>query len=173
MPYEATNSTPMPHTARAPVNKRQVATDTARNTKGTRAPVNGRQVAQDAAQAHAPRATEGQGATNHTPRGLTHLGDPADPPGQWQERYSKAASPRPAGLHQGPCQTSPRAMATTDRRAGTQPRRGSPAKQRGPATRATGVRRSYRRPAGTMQPVVRDTPHSWAVPRAATHNRGM
>ena len=66
--------------------------------------------------------------------GRTHWGDPADPPGQWQERYSKATGPSPTRLHRGPWQTSPEAMeATGDRRAGTQSRRGSPAKQSGPA----------------------------------------
>ena len=58
-------------------------------------------------------------------------------------------------------------METTgDRRAGTQSKRGSPAKQRGPATRVTGVRRTYRRLAGEIPPVVRDTPHGWAAPQS-------
>ena len=92
--------------------------------------------------------------------GRTHWGDPADPLGQWQERYSNATGPSPAKLHQGPWQTSPGAMeATGDRRAGTQSRRGSPARQSGPATQATRVRRSYRRLAGAIPLVVRDTPH--------------
>ena len=70
--------------------------------------------------------------------GRTHWGDPADPPGQWQERYSKATGPSPFRLHRGPWQTSPGTMeATVEQRAGTQSRRGSPAKQRGPATQAT------------------------------------
>ena len=57
--------------------------------------------------------------------GPTHWGDPADPPGQWQERYSTATGPSPARLHRGPGQTSPGAMeATGDRRAGTQSRGG-------------------------------------------------
>ena len=57
--------------------------------------------------------------------GRTHWGDPADPPGQWQERYSKATGLSPARLHRGPWQTSAGAMeATGDRRAGTQSRRG-------------------------------------------------
>ena len=99
--------------------------------------------------------------------GRTHRGDPADPPGQWQERYSKATGPSPARLHRGPWQTSPGAMeATGDRRAGTQSRRGSPAKQSGPATQATRVRRSYRRQAGAIPLVVRDTPHGWAAPQS-------
>ena len=46
----------------------------------------------------------------------THWGDPTDPPGQWQERYSKATGPSPARLHRGPWQMSPGAMeATGDR----------------------------------------------------------
>ena len=106
--------------------------------------------------------TEGSKGTGHHglhPKGRTHWGDSAAPPDQWQKRYSKAAGPSPARLHQGPWQTPPGAMKATDvRRAGTQPRRGSPAKQRGPATRATGVSRSYRRLAGAIPPVVRDTP---------------
>ena len=92
---------------------------------------------------------------NQRPMGRTHWGDPADPPGQWQERYSKASGPSPARLHRGPWQTSPGAMeATGDRRAGTQSSRGSPAKQRGPATQATRMRRSYRKLAGAIPLVV-------------------
>ena len=91
--------------------------------------------------------------------GPTHCGDPADPPGQWQERYSKATGLSPTKLHPGLWQTSPGAMeATGDRRAGTQSRRGSSAKQSSPATQATRVRRSYRRLAGAIPLVVRDTP---------------
>ena len=120
--------------------------------------------------------TEGSKGTGHHglhPQGQTHWGDLAGPPGHWQERYSKAAGPSPARLHRGPWQTSPGAMeATDDRRAGTQPGRGSPAKQRSPATQATGVRRSYRRLAGAIPPVVRETPYSWAASRAAAHRRG-
>ena len=79
-----------------------------------------------------------------------------------------------ARLHRGPWQTSPGAMeATGDRRAGTQSRRGSPAKQSEPATAATRVRRSYRRLAGAIPLVVRDTPHGWAAPRAAAQRRGQ
>ena len=105
--------------------------------------------------------------------GRTHWGDPADPPGQWQERYSEAAGPSPARLHRRPWQTSPGAMeATGDRRAGTQSRRGLPAKRSGPATEATRVRRSYRRQAGAIPLVVRDTPHGWAAPRASAQKRG-
>ena len=105
--------------------------------------------------------------------GRTHWGDPADPPGQWQERYSKATGPSPARLHRGPWQTSPGAMeATDDRRAGTQSRRGSPAKQSGPATQATRVRRSYRRQAGAIPLVVRDTPHGWAAPQSCRPKEG-
>ena len=74
------------------------------------------------------------------PTGRTHWGNAADPPGQQQGRYPEAS---------GPSRMSPRAMeATSDRRAGTQCRRGSPAKRREPATQATGVRRSYRRQRG-------------------------
>ena len=125
--------------------------------------------AQDTAHTQGGRGT----GKNQRPMGRTHWGDPADPPGQWQERYSKAAGPSPARLHQGPWQTSPGAMdATGDRRAGTQSRRGSPAKQSGPATQATRVRRSYRRQAGAIPLVVRDTPHGWADPRAAARRRG-
>ena len=105
--------------------------------------------------------------------GRTHLGDPADPPGQWQEPYSKATGPSPARLHRGPWHTSPGAMeATGDRRAGTQSKRGSPAKQSGPATQATRVRRSYRRQAGAIPLVVRDTPHGWAVPQSCRPKEG-
>ena len=105
--------------------------------------------------------------------GRTHWGDPADPPGQWQERYSKATGPSPARLHRGPWQTSPGAMeAPGDRRAGTQSRRGSPAKQSGPAIQATRVRRSYRRQAGAILLVVRDTPHGWAAPQSCRPKEG-
>ena len=72
----------------------------------------------------------------------------------------------PARLHRGPWETSPGAMeATGDRRAGTQSRRGSPARQSGPATQTTRVRWSYRKQAGAIPLVVRDTPHGWAAPR--------
>ena len=105
--------------------------------------------------------------------GQTRWGDPADPAGQWQERYSKATVPSPARLHRGPWQMSPGAMeATGDRRAGTQSRRGSPAKRSGPATQHTTVRPSYRRQTGAIPLVVRDTPHGWAAPRAAAQRRG-
>ena len=114
------------------------------------------------------KSSKGTGHNGLHPQDQTHWGQPADPPGQWQERYSKATGSSPAGLHPGPWQTSPGAMESTDdRRAGRQPRRGSPTKQRGPATRATGVRL-----AGAIPPVVRDTPYSWAAPRAAVHRRG-
>ena len=117
--------------------------------------------------------SKGTGRNGLQPQGRTHWGDPANQSGQWQERYSKATGPSQARLHRGPWQTSPGAMeATNDRRAGTQPRRGPPAKQPGPATRATGVRRSYRRLAGAIPLVVRDTPYGLAVPRAAAHRRG-
>ena len=68
VPYKALNNTHIPHTAHALVNKRQVATKTVHGTQRAHAPVNRRQVAQDTAHAHALRAAEGQGATNHTPR---------------------------------------------------------------------------------------------------------
>ena len=58
----------MPDTARTPVNTRQVATDTAHRTHKTRAPVHKREEAPDTARAYAPRAAEGQGTTNHTPK---------------------------------------------------------------------------------------------------------
>ena len=107
------------------------------------------------------------------PRGRTRWGDQADPPGQWQEWYSKATGPVPAGLHRGPWETSPGAIeATDDRSGGIKPRGGPPAKQRGPGPQSTGVRRSYRRLAGAIPPVVRDTPYSWAASRAAAHMRG-
>ena len=90
-----------------------------------------------------------------------------------QGRYPKAAGPSPARLHRGPWQTSRGAKeATVDRRAGTQSRRWLPAKQRGPATQATRVRRSYRRRAAAIPLLVRDTPHGWAAPRAAAQRRG-
>ena len=95
------------------------------------------------------------------------------PPGQGQERYSKATGLSPARRHRGPWQTSPGAMeATGDRGAGTQSKRGSPARQSGPATQITRVRWSYRRQAGAIPLVVRDTPHGWAAPRAASQRRG-
>ena len=98
--------------------------------------------------------------------GWTHRGDPGDPPGQ-------ATGLSPARLHLGPWQTSPGAMeATSDRRATTQSRRGPPARQSGPATQTTRVRRSYRRQAGAIPLVVRDTPHARAAPRAAAQKRG-
>ena len=115
----------------------------------------------------------GTGNNKPHPMGRAHWGDSADPSGQQQGWYPKTAGPSPARLHHGPWQTSPAIMgATGDRRAGTQPRRGSPAKQRWPANQATGVRWSYRRLMGAISLVVRDTPHGLAAPRAAAQTRG-
>ena len=47
-----------------------------------------------------------------------------------------------------------------------------PAKQSGPATQATRVRRSYCRLSGAVPLVVRNTPHGSAAPRAAAQRRG-
>ena len=63
--------------------------------------------------------------------------------------------------------------ATGDRRASTQSRRGSPARQSGPATQATRVRQLYRRLAGAIPLVVTHTPHGWAAPRAAAQRKDM
>ena len=140
---------------------------TTANRAGT--PVNRSPADQDTAHTWGGRGT----GKNQYPMGRTHRGDPADPPGQWQERYSKATGPSPARLHRGPWQTSPGAMeATGDRRAGTQSKRGSPATQSGPATQATRVRRSYRRQAGAIPLVVRDTPHGWAATQSCRPKEG-
>ena len=104
-------------------------------------PVNMSQLAQDNTHTCTRRAAEGQ-ERSKKPMDRTHWDNPADPSGEQQGRYPKAAGRSPARLHQGPWQTSPGAMeATGDRRAGTQSRSGSPAKQKGPATQATRVRR--------------------------------
>ena len=152
------------HSART-ANKRHVAAGTAHDTERACAPLNRRQVGKDTAHAHAPSAAQGQDKTVYTPRaGRTG----ANPP-----THQASGRSGTARLHRGPWQTSSGGMkATDDRRAGTQPRRGPPAKQRGPATGATGVRRLYRRLAAAIPPLVRDTPHGWAAPRAAAHRRG-
>ena len=96
-------------------------------------------MAQDTAHTRTRRAAEGQERTN-TPW-VRRTG-----PTQRTHRASSrggtpASGPSPARLHRGPWQTSPGAMeATVDRRAGTQSRRGPPAKQGGPATQARRVR---------------------------------
>ena len=75
-------------------------------------------MAQDTAHTCTRRA-RGAGNNQH-PMGRMHWGDPADPPGQQQGRYPKAAGLSLARLHRGPWQTSAGAMeATVDRRAGT------------------------------------------------------
>ena len=104
----------------------------------------------------------------------THWGDPADPPGRQQGQYPEATGLSPDRLHRGPWQASAETIeATGDSRAGTQSRRVSPAKQRCPATQATRVGRSYRRLAGAIPLVVRDTPHGRAALRAAAQRTGM
>ena len=138
------------HQAGTSVNRSQEAQDTAHRTHRThhaRTPMHKRQGAVDTGHTVARRAAEGRETTNHKPHrmGRAHWGDQAEPTDQQQGRYPKAAGPSPARLHQGSWQTSPRATETTgDRPAGTHSRRGLPARQRGPATQATGVRRSYR-----------------------------
>ena len=62
--------------------------------------------------------------------------------------------------------------ATVDRRAGTQSRRGSTAKQRSRATQATGVRQFHLTLAGAIPLMVRDTPNGWGAPRASIQKRG-
>ena len=89
-PNEATNRTGMLHTARAAVNTRQVATNTAHSPQRARAPVNKREEALDTARANVPRAAEGQGATNHTPRvGRTWAIQPT------RQASSSRGTPRP------------------------------------------------------------------------------
>ena len=136
-------------------------------------------MAQNTAHTCTRRAAEGRKKTYTLGSGAlgrrcrARWGDTVGPPGQQQGRYPKAAGPSPARPHRGPWQTSPGAMeATGDGRAGTQSRRGLPAQQRGPATRTTRVRRSYRRLAGAIPLLVKDTPHGWAAPRAAAQRRG-
>ena len=84
-----------------------MAKDTAHRTRQARAPVNKRQVAMDTAHTKGGRGT---GKYKPQPKGWAHSGDAADRPGQQQGRRPKAAGPSPAGLHQGPWQTSARAM---------------------------------------------------------------
>ena len=84
-------------------------------THGAGTPVNRSQVAQDTAHTCTTRAGRETGKKQH-PMGWTHWGDPADPLGQRQGRYPKAAGPSPVRLHRGQWQTSPGAMeATGDR----------------------------------------------------------
>ena len=88
--------------------------------------------------------SKGIGGSGLHPQGRTHWSDPADQSGQWQERYSKAAGPRPARLHRGPWQTLPGAMeATDDRRAGH-------TAQEGVACQAAGPRNSSHRVEGAV-----------------------
>ena len=100
-----------PHQARAPVKKRQPATDTAhKNTLGAHT---GEQTARGRG-----HCTHLRGTPNNKPHpmGWTHLGDPANPPGQQQGRYPSAAGPSRARLHWGPWQTSPGAVESTSER---------------------------------------------------------
>ena len=132
-------------------------------------------MAQDTAHTCTRRAAEGQERTNIPWVVRTQATQPthrASTP-RLPQGYPKATGSSLARLHRGPWQTSPGAMeATVDRRAGTQCRRGSPAKQGGPATQSKRVRRSYRRLAGGIPLVVRDTRHGLAAPRAAAQRRG-
>ena len=150
------------HTTRTAMNKHQVATNTVHRShrRGTTV----KQHQGPVHRMHVPTyGGRGTGPTRAHPRGQKPLGKPADRRASSRTGTPKAALPRPARLHRGPWQESPGAMETTrDRRAGTQCRRGAPVKQRGPAPRATGVRRTYRRLAGAIPPMVRDTPHGLA-----------
>ena len=109
------------------------------------------------------RAAEARVTTKHTPRG----GDTgATKP--TERASSSGGTPRPLvrarpgciGDH-GKRHPEPWKQSVT---SGTQSRKGLPAKQRGPATQATGVRRSYCGLAGAIPPVVTDTPNDWAAP---------
>ena len=131
--------------------------------------MNGSQEAQDTVHVGRPRDGKQQ-TTNH---GSGALRPHSRQSGQLQGGYPKGAGLSAARLHRRPWQTSPGAMETTgDRRACTQSRRGSPAKQIGPATQAKAVRRSYRRLAGAIPPMVRHTPYGWAASTAAAQWRG-
>ena len=104
--------------------------------------------------------------------GRAHWGNPPDPPRKQQGGYPRASGLSPATLHRGPSQMSPGAVeATGDKRASTQSRRRSPAKQRDAANQARRVRQLYCRLAGAIPPVVRDTPHGMAAPRVAAQMR--
>ena len=99
-----------------------------------------------------------------TPHGPDTLGRPSRPTGP-------AAGAVPQGRWSEPGQAASATMqnvsgameATGERRAGTQSRRGSPAKQRGSATQGTTLRQSYRRLAGTIPLLVRDHRHGLAA----------
>ena len=181
------------HPACAPVNRSQVAKDTADTTYEARAPQNKRQLATDTAHKNklgkhtGEQAPTGRGPCTHMatwggrgtgnnkphPMSRTDWGNQANPQGQLQGRYPEATGPCPAGLHRGPRQMSPAAMeATGDRGAATESTRVSPAKQRGPTTQATGLRRSYRRLAGAIPPVVIVTPIGRAAPPTCRPKKG-
>ena len=149
----ATDTTHTTHQARTRVNECQGAMDTAHTTHKKHTPlnntapaVNERHKATDTPRTRAPRGAGVQSTKSHTLRvghsGATQLTRRASGRGRTPRPLVQA----PDGLHRGPWQTSRGVIETTgDRRTGTQPKRGSSAKQRDPATRATGVRRSYRR----------------------------
>ena len=73
----------------------------ARNTKGVRT---GEQAPSGSGHRTRTRTEGGKliGRNGLHPEGPTNWGNPADTPGQWQERYSKATVPSPARLHRGP-----------------------------------------------------------------------
>ena len=127
----------------------------------------------DTAHAHARRAAKGQDATVYTPRvGCTGETQPT------HRANGRSGTPKPLvgarpgsfGYH-GKRHPEPWKQLMTGVPAHS-PGGGSPAKQRGPATQATGVRRSYGKLAGAILPVVRDTPYAWSAARAAAHRRG-
>ena len=129
-------------------------------------------MAQDTAHTYTRRAAEGQERTN-TPwvgrTGATQLTHRASRRGG-TPRPLVRARPGCIGDH-GKRNPEPWEVPLTGALVQS-PGRGSPAKQRGPATQATRVRHSYRRLAGAILLVVRDTPHGWAAPRAAAQRRG-
>ena len=117
------------------------------------------------------QGNQGTGGDKRHPTGSDTLGRPSRPTGPAAGAPGPLVPARPGCVgdhgkrHPEPWQQP---MAG----AGTQPRRGSPAKQRDPATQATGLRRLYRRLAGAIAPVVRDTPQGWAAPQSRRPKEG-
>ena len=129
-------------------------------------------MAQDTAHTCTRRAAEGQERTNTPWVGRTGATQPT------HRASSRGGTPRPLvparpgciGDH-GKRQPEPLKQPLIGEQVHS-PGGGRLPSIEAPATQATRVGRSYRRLAGAIPLVVRDTPHGWAAPRAAVQRRG-
>ena len=116
---------------------------------------------------------KGTGRNQPHPKGPKHWGDPADPTTSGRSGTSRPlVRARPSCIrYHGKRHPEPWQQPVTDMPAHSKGGDGLPSSGE-PHPRTAGVRRWYRRLAGAITPVVRDTPHGSAAPRAAAHRRG-